>query len=106
MFDEKMRGLPKGTEFFCKVHYCGGSYLAKAGAKTDDVLRCKILSDDHKNPVVKFFIDDKEIMGTSDGDFYEKLVTYEGRIDLTGFICDESKAKASKVLTVNVSNQA
>lgn len=103
MFDANMRYLPKGLKFFCKVHYCSNSELSARGVNKGDILECEMIDDCHDNPRVLFKIKNGELTikytGKADDDFFETLCVYEGKLDLSGFICDKSKAVARSIIS-------
>lgn len=96
MFDANMRHLPKGTKFFAKCHYYQDNEL---GLKKGDVYLCEMLTQCNENPFIIVRLDSGIWHSlTNETDFYDKLFTYEGNIDLTDFISDESKQKAENLL--------
>lgn len=95
MFDANMRHLTKGEVFFCKIHYWENCpYNLKDG----DIVRCQMLSDDSTDPLVAFLIDDNGRFIKHSDFFYDKLCTYEGNLDGTGFINNKSKEIAMSLI--------
>ncbi len=98
MIDANMRCLPKGLQFFTKVHYCTSSILEEWGAKGGDILRCKMLDDSEHEPRFSIKVGGKVRILKSMEDFYEMSLVYEGCVDGSGFIDAESKRIAMSML--------
>lgn len=101
MFDANMRHLQKGKMFFAKVHYCTNTTLHYVGVRGGDIIKCEMLSDSTENPRVKFYFGNGTFETTHDAEFEGCLIVYEGNLDGTGFIDEESKKIAMKQLTEN-----
>jgi hypothetical protein len=99
MFDANLRHLPKGTVFFALAHLCiKGSYLHKKRVRTGYVILCEMLTDDNENPSIEITIGKKKYQLHSKDDDIEGWLVYEGLLDGEGFMEDEIKEKAMKVL--------
>lgn len=101
MFDANLRGLPKGREFFAKVHWCEeGCSLYQVGMRKGDLFRCKMLSDCEEDPEVVFYFGNGVFETSDSKSGKNSFLIYEGNIDGTGFIDEESRVKAMKMLEV------
>ena len=99
MFDSKIRTLPKGHEFFAKVHYCNmGSALYKVGIRDRHLLVCTMLSEESDNPLVRIHFANGTYETSSDVEYSESLLTYEGDLDGSGFICEGARDRAMGML--------
>ena len=95
MFDANMRYLPKGLEFFAEAWSIDkGGKLHELGYRSGDLILCKMMSKGHMNPAI--MVDSVQI--TNNEGFYDTTLIYTGRVDGTGFIEDELKFKALKIL--------
>lgn len=101
MFDANLRHLKKGSKYFAKVHSCHKGSLFDAGVKYGDILQCEMLSDSHQNPLVKIKVSKGYIKVRHNEDFYDWGVVYEGQLDGTDFINEESKRIAMAQLKEN-----
>ena len=100
MFDANMTHLPNGKEFFGKIHYLSANKddaLTKLGYKTGDLVQCVMLGEDNKNPKVKIVMAVGESTMTPNTT-EDCWIVYEGDWDGSGFIDDDSKEKAAKIL--------
>ena len=105
MFDANMRHLPKGKRFFAKI--CGlkeGHPVRYIGINSNLVL-CEMLSDEHENPTVRFYGSKCNVDVSDSESGIGSWLAYEGNEDLTGFICNESKAMAEGILNSNKRKQ-
>mgnify|MGYP003631518827 CR=1 FL=1 len=102
-FDANMRGLPKGTLFFAEVYMCrGNSELFEQGIRADDVLYCEMMSHCNDDPTVCIKLPTGENLMVSDSTDGDNIwLVYAGDIDMTGFICDNVKTKAKKLMKEN-----
>lgn len=98
MFDANMSYLPKGHRFFAKVYTCSDK-LKSMGIKNGDLIICHMLNEGSEDPCVDMLINNKLFSISGHKDFYDNWFVYEGRLDLTGFICDKSKAIAAKMIS-------
>ena len=100
-FDANMRGLPKGTLFFAEVFMCS-SKLSQYGVGVDDVLYCEMMSHCDDNPTVCIKLPTGENLMVSNSTDEDNIwLVYAGDIDMTGFICDNVKTKAKKLMKEN-----
>ncbi len=98
MFDANMRYLPKDLEFFAEFRGVDDSHPLKLYSEIHNVILCKMLSDDHENPTVRFFVDE-EYFDLSDEDCGLKTwLVYAGCKDGKGFINNKIKNEAMKML--------
>ena len=99
MFDANASYIPKGREFFVDVYTVSDRLKAK-GINKNDLILCKMLNDSNDNPCVDMLVNGKYIaVCASDvDDFCSNWFVYAGRKDLTGFICDKSKAVAANII--------
>lgn len=99
MFDANMRYLPEGKQFFAEVHFVDeGSLEERLGLIAGQVVLCEMLEQTSDNPLVEFTLDGRKFRLRSNEEGYSWLV-YSGDLDLTGFICEESRQKAKHVLS-------
>jgi hypothetical protein len=99
MFDANMRQLPFKTDFFAKVHYCNiGCELYNLGVRDGQIVKCKMLSPDNENPRVLFKLKSGDHEVYSDTEYTESWVVYEGKVDGSDFINNESKTIAMNML--------
>ena len=87
MFDANLRWLPRGMEFFAKVHYVEDNDL---GLVNDQLIFCKMLEESEENPRVEMFLPTGNII-TRCEDLHYTWIVYEGAADGTGFIDEASK---------------
>lgn len=98
MFDANMRHLPKGKKFFAEM--CGvreGHPIRYCGV-TSRLVMCKMLSDEHENPIVRFYGDKRNVDISDSESGIGSWFIYAGNIDGTGFINDELEAMAMDVI--------
>jgi hypothetical protein len=110
MFDANLRGLPKRMKFFAKVHHMNKhNPLYELGVRRGDILYCKLLvkSGDFSHTVSIHIPTEggkhivtltSDIHKDSYARFTSAFIVYEGNEDFTGFIDDESKAKAKQLM--------
>ena len=101
MFDANMRYIKRGERFFAEVGSIDkNDKLYAFGLRAGDVVMCHMLNDSPDNPLVDIIICGK-IRTTSDSN-YNTWIRYAGNIDgKSGFIKNDVKAKANKVLDYN-----
>lgn len=103
MFDANLRYLPEGTVFFAKVHHIKDkNSLYDHGVRADNILLMRKLTDDNENVAVTVYLEDKEfeVHCSFDDEFSyysSAFITYEGNLDLTGFINDISLEKSKRI---------
>lgn len=98
MFDANMRHLPKGKKFFAEM--CGvreGHPIRYCGVKSRLVM-CEMLSDEHENPTVRFYGDERNVDISDSESGIGSWFVYAGNIDGTGFINDELEAAAMNII--------
>lgn len=99
MFDANMRHLPKGKDFFAEM--CGvrkGHPIRYCGVSSNLIL-CKMLSDEHENPVVRFYGSKRNVEISDSESGIGSWFVYSGNKDGTGFIDDDKKKEAMRQLT-------
>lgn len=97
MFDANMRHLPKGRIFYCNLHSCTeDSPLAAIGHHRGSIVFCEMLSEQHKNPLVRFWSPDRseKVEVRARCSEYKTYAVYEGQVDGRDFINEKSKADA------------
>lgn len=106
MFDANLRYISAGRRVFAECNYIdneddpegfGEPYKEVEGVKAGDVILCYMVTQGHENPVVIMYLNGKHTEVSSNSTGYSWFV-YAGRPDGGGFIDDEVKAKALKVL--------
>ncbi len=95
MFDANMRYLPKGLEFFAEAWGINKKgKLHELGYRSGDLILCKMMSKGHLNPAIMVNC----VQITNNEEFYDTTLIYAGCASGTGFIDDELKFKALKIL--------
>ena len=96
-FDANARHLKKGRKFFV-VGTCTKGALFDAGMRSGMYVLCEMLDDSNDKPSIKVWVGDKEVIVSSQGEYDEGFVTYEGTVEGTDFICDKAKAACLKIV--------
>lgn len=109
MFDANLRGLPVGMKFFAKVLGCQvGCYLYRHGVRDNDLIQCQMLQSDYEGAdmgdVQISFVDQNFTFWEPETE--GALLIYEGLVDGTGFIDDDSMAMAMDSLKNNGDDNA
>jgi len=99
MFDANMRRLPKDTEFFAEFRGVHSNNILKKYSEKHSVIRCKMLSDENEDPLVRFYLDDGWSVDISDSEsFYDLWVSYAGMIDGRDFIDERLRSEAMSMM--------
>ncbi len=95
MFDANMRHLPKGKRFFASIRSSkDGSRTHNAGLRGGMLVPCEMLSSCHKNPRARFDLESGPVTLRHYEGEIDSWIRYEGNIDGTGFIREESRKQA------------
>ena len=96
-----MRHLPKGAMFFAKVHCCTKhSRLFTCDISAGDIIFCEMLDEDNDDPSIEIKLeDDRSYVINDQSDGYESFLVFEGNIDGTSFIDEESKRIAMAMIS-------
>lgn len=97
MLDANARYIPKGKKFFVEGYVGDDSILYRLGFKSGDYALCKMLDDTNDSPRISIKIKGKVYVVRASYD-EDTFLTYEGRPDGGGFICDKSKAACEKLI--------
>ena len=101
MFDANMRHLPKGYKFFAKVHSCmKDCELFDRGVRRGDIILSEMLDHETDKPNVLFHLKTGDFTCKPDFRKMKYWIVYEGCVDGSGFIDEESKRIAMKMLEV------
>ena len=99
MFDDNMRYLPKNFEFFCKVHSCTeDSEMFDLGVRRGDLILCKMLSYETKDPDVLFKLASGDFITSHRKQNHGVWIAYEGGVTGGGFIDKKSRDEALSIL--------
>jgi len=99
MFDANMRHLPKNHRFFAKVYSAKESTkLYRLGLRSGMLVQCKMRDKSDNNPRCKLKISGKWHTMKYHDEFYDTWLVYEGNLDMTGFIDQESEEMARKLI--------